>query len=283
MSSRERSYGPRFSPRRRWSQVGGAAVQADLRHAFALWGLPAHIRVDNGMPWGSDDGLPPELACWLIGLGVDVLWNPPYRPQANGVVERSQGVAKQWAEPQTAPDAVELQRRLDRFDRLQRERYPHDKASRSRAELYPSLTQAGRPYDPAREAEAWQLTRVVDHLTGYVVQRKVDPQGKIRLYNNQRHVGHDHVGQLVWVSLDPLERRWVVTDEAGHEFRRVEATELTAEAVHELRMVYRSTTRPAPMTEPVLCQRPDAVPPEQQPCGTGKQAAQSDVGVGGIT
>src|SRR5207244_2987294 len=83
--------GPPFSPRRRGPQGGGGAVQADLRRALARWGLPASIRVDNGLPWGSDDGLPPELACWLIGLGVEVVWNPPYRPQANGVVERSRG------------------------------------------------------------------------------------------------------------------------------------------------------------------------------------------------
>jgi hypothetical protein len=149
------------------------------------------------MPRGSDDGLPPELACWLIGLGVAMIWNPPYRPQTNGEVERSQGVAKQWAEPHTAADAVELQRRLDRFDRLQRERYRRDKAGRSRWDLHPGLAHSGRPYDPSREAELWSPGRVLDHLANYVVRRKVDPQGKIRVYNNQRHVGRERIGQMV--------------------------------------------------------------------------------------
>src|SRR5205823_7991421 len=80
-------------PRGRWPQVGGVATQAEFRRAFARWGLPQRIRVDNGVPWGSDDGGPTELACWLVGLGVGVVWNPPRRPQANGVVERSQGAA----------------------------------------------------------------------------------------------------------------------------------------------------------------------------------------------
>lgn len=214
--------------------------------------------MDNGRPWGSDDGLPPELACWLIGLGVSVVWNPPYRPQANGVVERSQGVGKAWAEPHTAADPVDLQRRLDEFDRVQRERYPHGDEGQPRAVVYPGLAHSGRAYDPATEAAEWQLERVLDHLAGYVVRRKVDPQGKYRVYNNQRFVGRERAGQFVWVSLDPVERRWVIADESGREFRRVEATELTTEAVCGLRMVYRTTTRPSPQTEPVRLDRPDA-------------------------
>jgi hypothetical protein len=88
-------------PTRRYIQVGAVATQAELRRAFARWGLPDRLRVDNGAPWGSDDGLPTELACWLIGLSVPVVANPPYCAQANGVVERFQGVGQQWAEPHT--------------------------------------------------------------------------------------------------------------------------------------------------------------------------------------
>jgi hypothetical protein len=102
---------------------------------------------------------------------------------------------------------------------------------------------------------------LLDHLAGYVVRRKVDPQGKYRGYNNQRFVGRERAGRYVWVSLDPVERRWVVADETGREFRRVEATELTTQAVCGLRMVYRTTTRPSPQTEPVLLDCPDADDP----------------------
>jgi len=94
-----------------------------------------------------------------------------------------------------------------------------------------------------------------------VVRRKVDPQGKDRVYNNQRFVGRERAGQFVWVSLDPVERRWVIADESGREFRRVEATELTTEAVRGLHMVYRTQTRPSPQTDPVLLDRPDADDP----------------------
>jgi hypothetical protein len=36
-----------------------------LRDAFARWGLPAQLRVDNGTPWGATGGLPPALVLWL--------------------------------------------------------------------------------------------------------------------------------------------------------------------------------------------------------------------------
>ena len=88
-------------------------MQAALRDAFSRWGRPERFRVDNGTPWGSAGDWPTDLALWLIGLGIGMVWNPPRRPQDNGVIERSQGTGKRWGEPATCADARELQRRLD--------------------------------------------------------------------------------------------------------------------------------------------------------------------------
>jgi hypothetical protein len=82
------------------------------------------LRFDNGGPWGSDGDWPPDLALWLIGLGVDVHYNDPRAPTQNAVVERSQGTSKRWGEPQTCASAQELQKRLRRFDSIQRAVYP---------------------------------------------------------------------------------------------------------------------------------------------------------------
>src|SRR5688500_11212947 len=107
MSAAGRSYAPAFSPLGQWALVPVAWVRDELRHAFADWGLPGLLRVDNGHPWGSKGDLPTDLALWLIGLGVDLWWNPPRRPQDNGVVERSQGTGKRWGEPHTCASACE--------------------------------------------------------------------------------------------------------------------------------------------------------------------------------
>ena len=209
-----------------------------LRRAFERWGLPRSLRVDNGKPWGSWSDLPPALALWLIGLGVGVIWNDPRRPQQNGVVERSQGTAKRWAEPHACRDSAELQARLDADDRLQRERYPVARG-RSRWELFPGLAHSGRPYREAAEAGAWCLQRVRDHLAEVAVPRRVDSQGKISIYNRNLYVGVLYVGRDVWVQFDPGRGEWLINDGAGQELRTQPAPEIGAESIRGLRLTGR--------------------------------------------
>src|SRR5438270_9705539 len=114
---------PRFSPLGAWSKVPPRAVREPLRRAFARWGQPRQLRVDNGVPWGSWGDFPTDLSLWLIGLGVAVHWNNPRSPQENGVVERSQGTSNRWCEPWRSESLEDLQERLDRIDGLYRETY----------------------------------------------------------------------------------------------------------------------------------------------------------------
>ena len=213
-------------------------MQERLRAAFARWGLPRCLRVDNGKPWGSWSDLPPALALWLIGLGITVVWNDPCRPQQNGVVERSQGTAKRWAEPQACPTAAHLQARLDADDVLQRERYPVARG-RSRWELFPGLAHSGRRYRAAGEARAWSLGRVADHLAEYALPRRVDCQGKVSVYNRNVYVGVVHKGQQVWVQFDSEQRHWLISDSAGQQLRSVPAPEISAASIRSLRLAGR--------------------------------------------
>ena len=126
---------------------------------FRSWGLPAHIQVDNGHPWGLNKGLPPDLALWLIGLGIAMHWIPPGQPQKDGTAERGNGVMQQWSEPSSCRTRGELRARLEREGRVQRERYPAI-GGLSRIEAYPGLKHSGRPYDRADEGVLWELARV---------------------------------------------------------------------------------------------------------------------------
>jgi transposase InsO family protein len=130
-------------------------VQQALRLIFSRWGLPRSFRVDNGPPWGSSSDWPTELALWLIGLGVAMRWNPPRRPQDNGVIERSQGTGKRWAEPGSCHDVQELQERIDEMDRIQREVYPSIQGQ-SRRQAFPKLeTWCWRIYASTAWCAAW--------------------------------------------------------------------------------------------------------------------------------
>lgn len=202
-------------------------VQAELRRCFARWGLPAAVQFDNGNPWGSCGDLPTPLAAWLIGLGPRVIWIPPRTPQDNGVVERGQGVAKAWAEPERCRSVEELQRRLDEEDRVQRERYPHAGCG-SRLAAYPALAHSGRRFSAAWERAHWSWGAVLAHLAGVPVVRRVDRSGKIGLYHGKVYVGTVNRGKEVVVQFDAEGAEWVVSDRGGAELCRRPLTQFDA-------------------------------------------------------
>jgi hypothetical protein len=217
-------------------------VRDRLRRAFARWGRPERLRVDNGAPWGSKGDLPTDLALWLIGLGVGVHWNRPGQSTDNAVVERGHSLGEDWGEPHAHGSAAELERRMAEEDRLQREEYPSI-GGRSRTEAYPGLGHSGRPYSAAWERRHWDLQRVLDHLAGVVVRRRVDSKGMASVYNRNYYVGARHAGREAYLSLDPQRRAWVFSDEQGRQLREVPAEQLTRRRVISLTV---SNRRPRP-------------------------------------
>ena len=238
MNAAARSCGPRFSPHGPWGLVSASAVRDQLRLAFAQWGLPGRLRVDNGAPWGSTGDFPTELALWLIGLKVEMHWNRPRSPQENGVVERSQGTSARWCEPETCATPAELQGRLDRMDRLYREVYPY-REKLSRLAYFPGLKHSGRSYDPGREPEQWKWSRVAEHLANYVAARRVDQSGSVSLYNKSHYVSKSHQGNEVYVTYDPQLNEWVISDHEGRQLRSRPADQLSQERVMNLNVTHR--------------------------------------------
>ena len=200
--------------------------------------MPARIQVDNGHPWGLNKGLPPDLALWLIGLGVGLNWIPPGQPQKNGTIERGNGLMQQWAEPATCRTRAELEARLEREGRIQREHYP-SVAGTSRMEAYPGLKHSGRPYDPAREDAMWDLSRVDQFLSGLLHHRRANARGAIWLYGRDRSLGRVHRGKEVCVRFETDSREWKVSDHQGQELKRLVAEELSRERILALKVGHR--------------------------------------------
>jgi len=218
--------------------VQPATVQETLRLIFSRWGRPQSFRVDNGCPWGSKGDWPTDLALWLIGLGVNMIWNPARRPQDNGVVERLQGTGKRWGEPETCQDTDELQRRLDDMDRIQREVYPSIQGQ-SRWLAFPGLQQNERSYSKAWEKRSWNLQPVLDHMANEHALRRVDRKGQVSIYGRSHYVGKAHQGQDVYVFLDPVDREWVFATPEGVQLRRKVAEEITQERILKLQVTNR--------------------------------------------
>ena len=212
-------------------------LQSWLRQNFQRWGLPERLRVDNGHPWGNGRDLPPAFALWLLGLGVQVVWNPPGRPQANGHVERFHGLQDQWGEPATCGDWETWGRKLAWVVWLQRERYPAC-GEQSRGAAHPELRQNPRRFEPAQEATTWQVARAYASLSGGVWRRLVNRTGQISLYNRGYQVGAQHRGETVWVRFAAETHEWLIVDRRGQELRRYVAAELAPEAIQQLRVGY---------------------------------------------
>jgi hypothetical protein len=221
---------PSFPPQGYWEKVPADEIRAMFRRVFTRWGLPDAVRVDNGYPWGTPRDLPTELALWLIGLGVAVIWNPPGQPQENPKVERCQGVADAWAEPQTCTGPEQLSDRLDWVGEIQRQDYPSIHGS-SRIAAYPQLLTPRRRYPPAHEPELWKLDRVDQWLAQGLWVRRVAKTGVIAIYGHRRSLGRKYCGQEVVVRFDAAKRYWVVSDSAGQILAQFLAWELSQERI----------------------------------------------------
>jgi hypothetical protein len=215
-----------------------------LRGWFAQWGRPAQLRVDHGAPWGGGNDLPPDLALWRLGLGVDMLWNRPRHSQGNAVIERAHGVCQRWVEPAACRTVADLQARLDYVTALQRERSPVP-AGPSRLAGFPALARGGRPYDPAAEAAGWDEQRVWTWLGRRVWTRRVDKVGRISLANRPLGVGKAWARQEVTVRLAVVDGapQWIIHDAQGTLLRAHAAPELSRDRIIAL-AVSRRRVRP---------------------------------------
>lgn len=180
------------------------------------------LRVDNGAPWGSCNDLPPPLALWIIGLGIEIHWNTPCRPQENGVIERSQALAIRWAEPKSCQTLQRFQQRINHEDEVQRERY-RAIHGQPRTIAYPELKTPRRVFSSCWERSHWDWSRVLQYLSTCVVTRQIDCCGKIGFNGAKMYVGTRHQGLVVHVQLDPDQAVWVVSNSQGAQLRQIPA------------------------------------------------------------
>lgn len=220
--------------------VSPTAIQAALAQTFERWGMPQRLRVDNGTPWGGGSDLPKELALWLVGLGIEVIWNHPYRPQENGVVERAHRTTKTWVEPSTCANLAQLQQRLDRACYLQRVRYPYQDGQ-SRWHLFHALRFGATPYQSTDEF--WQLSRVDALLAQGLWTRRVDCCGKISIYGRNYSVGCQYARQSVLLRFDANTRAWQVYDERGNCLKSMPSRELSHESIVGLKVTRHKRKR----------------------------------------
>lgn len=201
--------------------------------------MPQQLRVDNGHPWGTSEGIPTALALWMVGLGVVVVYIRPCRSTDNGVVERDHGVLEGWVELERCATLEQAAQHLAWGIDVQRNRYPVIDAQ-ARMTLYPTLFDNPRVYDPTEAVASWQLEHVYAYLAGYVLERRVGQTGQISVFSSTYQVGAAYRGQTVYVQFDATQAAWVIRDEQGRELKRHPTREINRDTIESFTLSKRS-------------------------------------------
>jgi hypothetical protein len=145
-------------------------------------------------------------------------------------VERSNGLTRQWGEPQTRDGPRSLARALAEVCRIQREEYPALRG-RTRLEAFPALSEPRRGYRRSGEARSWELSRVDGFLSRDGWVRRVGRNGTVALYAHNRSVGRAYAGQDVGVRFLSATRNWSISDSRGDWITDLAAPELSRERI----------------------------------------------------
>jgi len=213
MNIQGRSLTHLFFPCKKISEVPIRMIQSELITIFKNRGVPNWIRVDNGRPFGDPQlELIPPLALWLIGLGINVIWNRPATPQDNAKVERSQGVLGRWTEYSELENTTELQLRLWKEAEFHNFHFPiRRKRKQTRIQLFPKLMHTGKNWNPAD----FKLNRALIFLAKGNWERKVSSNGQISIYGQRFSIGIQFKHQKVSMKLNPKKNVWNIFDANG--------------------------------------------------------------------
>jgi transposase InsO family protein len=163
-------------------------VRGHLVATFRRYGLPRRMLMDNGGPWGtSAQGRFSALTVWLIEHGVAVSHARPLHPQTMGKDERfHRTLAAELLGGAAFADLAKAQAALDRWRELYNARRPHE------------ALDGAVPLDRyAPSPRPWRDTvEPFDYLEGDLL-RRVQPNGRVKLFGRHRRVGRAFTGKIV--------------------------------------------------------------------------------------
>lgn len=170
-----------------WGPGGASTVAEDhlfdaLRRRFVQWGLPQTLSVDRGVRFlgQAQRTFPSRLELLCAGWGVRVHQIRPGHPTDQGAVERVHQTLDAVFVGPTYAALPALQAALDTHLADLNERFPsRAKGCGGRPPLvvHPTARHSGRPFDPAREWDTFDLAAVHRYLATWRWYRTADKQG----------------------------------------------------------------------------------------------------------
>lgn len=194
-------------------------MQNYLRHCFAKWGIPKSIRVDNGKPLGDPQRKRiPELALWLIGLGISVIFNRPRKPTDNAKVERMQRTTQNWADIKNAPNGETLQSQLNDAIIIQRKFFKVRRlGGKTRLEVFPQILNNERTYinDINFEKQIFDIQKVYQAIAKWQFIRQLSKTGQFSLYKQVYYIDYKKAKTYVVIKLNAEHLNWEISDTNG--------------------------------------------------------------------
>jgi len=172
-------------------QIVARPTHQEVRICFERWfkrhGKPEVIRVDNGPPFGSTGaGGLSALSVWWLGLGIQVEYITPGRPQENGGHERMHRTLKAETTRPAAYSRAAQQKRFDAWVREFNRERPHEALGQVAPQsLYRRSKRVYGQVEPPWVYEAaWTV-------------RRVRSSGEIRWQGRLRFIGEAFCGEKV--------------------------------------------------------------------------------------
>lgn len=166
-------------------------VVPHLTAAFRHYGLPERMLMDNGPPWGTDQGhRHTELTVWLMRLGIAPCHGRPYHPQTQGKNERFNRTLKAEVLRERRFDSLAMVQTV--FDHW-RDLYNHDRPHQSLDDRPPA-----RRFQPSPRQFPEHLPPI-EYPAGSCVRRvqRVQRDGRISFAARQIFLSRALQGQPV--------------------------------------------------------------------------------------
>lgn len=216
----------------RMSEVKAADGTRAVNEAFAEWGLPKVIKIDNGLPYANPRpfNIPTWSVLWWVGLGIEVVLNTPGRPQENAMVENQQGTLCRWANPSECENRHELQVALREAGRVQRSVYcVRAKGNQTRLALYPELLTNPRQFSPS----AFSMKRVHRFLADQIWDRRVMQNGCVKFFDHELYVGRRYARHEVTITFDGTQCQWIMRAQNGTLLNKAPNRQITEEMIRD--------------------------------------------------
>ena len=171
------------------------------------------------------------LPLWLVGHGIEPIWNRAAQPTDNAKVERAQATTANWVDLDTCSDLADLRTKLAEVILTQRERYPVRQLSeQTRQQAYTALA---IPLHQLAVAD-FDYQRVLDFLQSRCWHRKTSKIGVISFYYQRWFLSRSVADQWVSIRMDASSNEWVIFTSSGEYIRAYANVVITREALLNL-------------------------------------------------